>query len=303
MRWFDAGKGHGQIESEEFYDVLWVYAEQRARRRLGRAGDRERGPARRVRSTRSIRTSGAAHRRRRRGRIAARRSGLEGGMRMLRPRLLLTIVFAGLAASASAQQNRIDVVTPLAPELAAYGKYDIGVRTIQATDRNRPDVLNTGKERPAARYDRTLTLEVWYPATLAAGQQAGGDYRAITRDPAVTATLHGKAVRDAAPLTSAGAFPLVIISHGYPGNRYLLSHLGENLASKGFVVVSIDHKDSTYDDQKRFASTLYNRPFDQLFVLERDGAPEQRARQLSRRTRRRRAAPASSATRWAATAS
>ena len=59
----------------------------------------------------------------------------------------------------------------------------------------------------------------------------------------------------------------MIISHGYPGNRYLMSHLGENLASKGFVVVSIDHKDSTYDDQKAFASTLYNRPFDQLFVL------------------------------------
>jgi predicted dienelactone hydrolase len=54
----------------------------------------------------------------------------------------------------------------------------------------------------------------------------------------------------------------VIISHGYPGNRFLMSHIGENLASKGFVCVSIDHKDSTYDDQKAFASTLYNRPFD-----------------------------------------
>ena len=46
-----------------------------------------------------------------------------------------------------------------------------------------------------------------------------------------------------------------------------MSHLAENLASKGFVTVSIDHKDSTYDDQKPFASTLYNRAFDQLFVL------------------------------------
>ncbi len=48
---------------------------------------------------------------------------------------------------------------------------------------------------------------------------------------------------------------------------YLLSHMAENLASKGFVVASIDHRDSTYDDQKAFGSTLYNRPFDQLFVL------------------------------------
>jgi predicted dienelactone hydrolase len=74
-------------------------------------------------------------------------------------------------------------------------------------------------------------------------------------------------VRDAAPRDGDAPFPLVIISHGYPGNRYLLSHLGENLASKGYVVVSIDHTESTYDNAKAFASTLYNRPLDQLFVL------------------------------------
>jgi predicted dienelactone hydrolase len=197
-------------------------------------------------------------------------------VRMLRR--VLVFVFAGIAfaGSALAQQNRIDTVTPSAPELASYGTYAIGVRTLQATDKHRPDILNTQEGSPTARYDRTLTLEVWYPAALAAGQKPGGDYRAIARDPAITVTLHGQAVRDAAPLTSEAPFPLVIISHGYPGNRYLMSHLGENLASKGFVTVSIDHKDSTYDDQKAFGSTLYNRAFDQLFVLneiERLGKP------------------------------
>lgn len=174
-------------------------------------------------------------------------------------------------------QNRIDIVSPSAPELAAHGPHAVGVRTIQATDRQRPDILNTKNGGPVARYDRTLTLEVWYPAVLAAGQQPGGEYRVVTRDPAITATLRGRAVRDAA--TAAGPFPLVIISHGYPGNRFLMAHIGENLASKGFVAVSIDHTDSTYDDQQDFASTLYNRPFDQLFVLNeidrlsRAGAP------------------------------
>jgi predicted dienelactone hydrolase len=186
---------------------------------------------------------------------------------MARRAIVIVLGLAALAGSALAQSNRIDTVTPSAPELAAYGRFAIGVRTLQATDRNRPDILNTKEGGPTLRYDRTLTLEAWYPAALAAGQKPGGDYRAITRDPAVTATLHGQAVRDAAPLTSEPPFPLVIISHGYPGNRYLMSHLAENLASKGFVVVSIDHKESTYDDQKPFASTLYNRPFDQLFVL------------------------------------
>ena len=186
---------------------------------------------------------------------------------MLRRPFIFLIAGIAIAGSVLAQQNRVDMVTPSAPELASYGKYTIGVRTLQATDKNRPDILNTKEGSPAARYDRTLTLEVWYPAALAAGQKPGGDYRAITRDPAITVTLHGQAVRDAAPLTSDAPFPLVIISHGYPGNRYLMSHLGENLASKGFVTVSIDHTDSTYDDQKAFGSTLYNRAFDQLFVL------------------------------------
>jgi predicted dienelactone hydrolase len=96
---------------------------------------------------------------------------------------------------------------------------------------------------------------------------SGTEYRAITRNPEITATLIGSAVRDAQPLVDDGPYPLVIISHGYPGNRYLMSHLGENLASKGYVVASIDHLESTYDDQQGFESTLYNRPLDQRFVL------------------------------------
>jgi predicted dienelactone hydrolase len=179
----------------------------------------------------------------------------------------LTLCSALVAGPAAGQANRIDVVTPSAPELAAFGPQAIGVRTLRVTDQNRPDILSTKPGGPTARYDRTLTIEVWYPATLAPSQAPAGEYKAVTRDPSITATLHGRAVRDAAPLATAGPFPLIIVSHGYPGNRYLMSHLGENLSSKGFIVVSIDHPDSTYDDQKGFASTLYNRPFDQLFVL------------------------------------
>ncbi|HVJ28344.1 MAG TPA: hypothetical protein VM493_12430 [Vicinamibacterales bacterium] len=192
----------------------------------------------------------------------------------MRGLVLGSVLLAGTVVVAAAQ-NRIDVVTPSAPELAAIGEHVIGVRTIEVTDRNRADILETKEGGPTARYDRSLTLEVWYPARLAAGQQIGTSYRTITRDPAITATIHGRAVRDAEPARAA-PFPLVIISHGYPGNRYLLSHLGENLASKGFVTVSIDHRDSTYDDQLAFASTLYNRALDQIFVineLDRLGKP------------------------------
>ena len=177
-------------------------------------------------------------------------------------------LLAVIANSSLAQTNRIDIVRPDAPELAQFGSYTIGVRTVKIVDPNRIDILNTARGGDSVLYDRPLTLEIWYPAELASGESPGGEYQAITRNPEIIATLTGKAVRDAKPLTAEGEFPLVIISHGYPGNRYLLSHLGENLASKGYVVASIDHTDSTYDDQKAFASTLYNRPLDQRFVLD-----------------------------------
>ena len=165
-----------------------------------------------------------------------------------------------------AQQNRIDLITSSAPEFAQFGEFDIGVRTIEVSSPNAVDVLNTPRGGETAFYERKLTVEVWYPSNLA-GAEPGGTYRAITRNPEITATLYGRAVRDAEPLREHGPYPLVIISHGYPGNRYLLSHAGENLASKGYVVASIDHKESTYDDQQSIASTLYNRPIDQRVVL------------------------------------
>jgi predicted dienelactone hydrolase len=116
-------------------------------------------------------------------------------------------------------------------------------------------------------YDRSLTVEVWYPAVLAQGQVPGTRYSTITRNPGIMATLTGRAVRDATA-SDAGPYPLVIVSHGSPGNRYLMSHLGENLASKGYVVASIDHEGSTYDDQQSFGVTLYNRAPDQRAVLD-----------------------------------
>ena len=165
-----------------------------------------------------------------------------------------------------AQQNQIDFIHPLAPKFAQFGKLDIGVRTIEVSSPDAVDVLSTPRGGETAFYDRRLTVEVWYPADLAGGEP-GGTYEAITRNPQITATLQGRAARNSEALVELGPYPLIIISHGYPGNRYLLSHAGENLASKGYVVASIDHKESTYEDQQSIASTLYNRPIDQRTVL------------------------------------
>lgn len=182
-------------------------------------------------------------------------------------RNLVVLTLLGLLSIVSAQ-NRIDTVRPDAPELAAFGAFRIGVRTLELTNPDQLDIVNAQPGEDMPRYDRPLVLEVWYPAEDTENDSEGDRYEVVTRDGSTPATLHGRAGRDATPLTGEGPFPLVILSHGYPGNRFLLSHFGENLASKGYVVASIDHTDSTYSDQDAFGSTLLNRPLDQLFVLD-----------------------------------
>jgi len=175
---------------------------------------------------------------------------------------------AAIAGTALMAENRIDGQLPNAPELAAYGEMTVGVRRLEMVNPGQIDILSidpaAAKPDSFPTYDRPLTVEMWYPAQ----DGATGDttMKAYLRDGTTEVTLTGRAVRDAAPAGSG--FPLVLISHGYPGNRFLLSHLAENLASKGYVVASIDHTDSTYRTQAAFGSTLVNRSLDQLFVLE-----------------------------------
>ena len=175
-----------------------------------------------------------------------------------------------LTAGVAWAENRIDTQLPSAPELAAYGDLPVGVRTLEMVNPNQIDILaiDPKAEKPAEwpRYDRPLTVEMWYPA--AEGATGDTTLKAYQRDGTTEVVLQGRAVRDATPAAAGADYPLVLISHGYPGNRFLMSHLAENIASKGYVVASIDHTDSTYRTQAAFGSTLVNRSLDQLFVLE-----------------------------------
>lgn len=145
-------------------------------------------------------------------------------------------------------QNRIDLIRPDAPELAARGPYPVGVTT----------------RKIAAQSQRLLTTEIWYPAQ--ADTVPGTVYHTLIRDGVTQVQLHGSACRDAPPAVLNA--PLIVISHGYPGNRFLLSHLAESLAAKGFVVAAPDHSGSTYEDQQAFDITLVNRPLDQRAVID-----------------------------------
>ncbi len=164
---------------------------------------------------------------------------------------------------------------PDAPELAYRGPYATGVRTVEVVNPGQIDLVNYAPGEPAPLYDRPLTLEVWYPADLKPGEKQITTYDdhlgtgpGVPDRPVTPFTFPGRAARGAAPDLSGGPYPLVIVSHGYPGSRVLLSNLSENLPSKGYVVVAIDHTESTHADKVSFAGTLLNRAADIRFVLD-----------------------------------
>lgn len=114
----------------------------------------------------------------------------------------------------------------------ARGPHPVGVRTVEIHD--------------AAR-DRTLPVEVWYPATAA---HAGKDLDEATRDhyelfPGLPPSTQD-AVRDATPADGPGV--PIVFSHGFAGHRRQSTHLCTHLASHGYVVAAPDHVGNTTAD-------------------------------------------------------
>jgi predicted dienelactone hydrolase len=182
-------------------------------------------------------------------------------MKQLAMGLMVLITWSSFAAQQLYTQQ-----PSVTPELAESGEWSVGVRTIQVSN---PQQLSADFKSLA---DRSLTLEVWYPAKVEENAVATS-YENVTR-------LHkpfsvqGSAFRDAHTV-SFGTFPLIVLSHGYTGYRTIMYYLGEHLASHGYVVVGIDHTDSTNAEidfkntpSVGFPSTLLNRARDQQFVLD-----------------------------------
>ena len=151
------------------------------------------------------------------------------------------------------------------PELSANGSSAVGVKTMTITDEDYSDPFD-GQLKP-----RSLKVEIWYPTDQT--EDANAIYTNQTRG-GTAFSINGDAVRDATS-SSLEDISLVVLSHGYTGYRTIMYYLGEHLASHGYLVVSIDHTDSTNEDVdpkvnpfSGFKSTLVNRARDQQFVLE-----------------------------------
>lgn len=181
---------------------------------------------------------------------------------------------AALLLVAGAPQSEAPAVPGVdAPVLAKLGAYPVGVADIVFVQAKQADPLQ-GKDRPAI-VDRRLPLKVWYPA---AHPGPGTTYRsAMTGADGndVAFTVAGIATADAPRAT--GRFPLVVLAHGFGNTPEAMSWLGENLASKGYVVVAPAFSDPpiTTRTAAALAGPLARRPLDIAYVA---AEAQQRAR-------------------------
>ncbi len=181
---------------------------------------------------------------------------------------IITLSLLTFSFSSHAAEQLYTNQPTVTPELAIAGKYAVGVATITATNPQQLSATDFTSLR-----DRALTLEVWYPAKVD-GNAKQSSYKNVTRSH-LAFELRASAFRDAPAIARDGKFPLVVLSHGYTGYRTIMFYLGEHLASHGYVVVGVDHRDSTNEDVdfskspgSGFASTLLNRARDQQFVMD-----------------------------------
>ncbi len=139
--------------------------------------------------------------------------------RPLRAAKLLCATLVGVLSFASAQTEFVfGDALPDAPALAPRGAYSVGVRTLRAVNPDQLDVLAITPETPNPRYDRPLAVEVFYPDTVPASQEARTTYRDVygygpnnPERPNTPLVFAGRALRDAAPDAGGAPYPLVAL--------------------------------------------------------------------------------------------
>lgn len=151
-----------------------------------------------------------------------------------------------------------------APELAALGSHPVGVTDVEFVQPGQEDPLR-GEDRPALS-DRHLPLKIWYPA---AAPGPGTTYRsALPGEEGADVPFAVAGIASPGARAAAGRFPLVILAHGYSNTPEVLSWLGENLASKGYVVVAPAFRDPSINIRTAAAAAgpLARRPLDIAFA-------------------------------------
>jgi predicted dienelactone hydrolase len=165
--------------------------------------------------------------------------------------LALPVAVAAPGSAAPSARPLVSDTSPRAQLPAPTGPYAVGSTVLPLVDRSRTDPWVPEAD------GRELMVSVHYPAARhAAGRPAPYStveearllVRGIGIEPAVPARqlartgTHSRV--GARPAT--GSRPLILLSPGFGVSRYTLTHLAEDLASRGYVVASVDHAYESY---------------------------------------------------------
>ncbi len=159
------------------------------------------------------------------------------------------------------------------PELGRYGEYQVGTEEAVFSLPGRLTFTKLGlASGQVEEHVRELKVRMFYPASAASGAEPI-TYEHTMMPPAmepVSLEYTGRAFAGAEPLSDQ-QFPLVVMSHGFNGWSTQFSNLAEHIASRGYVVASIDHGDmrieGVTDFLYSFTKVLVDRSLDQRQVL------------------------------------
>ncbi|MBB5911118.1 alpha/beta hydrolase family protein [Actinoalloteichus hymeniacidonis] len=162
--------------------------------------------------------------------------------------LALALV-ASLAVPAAATAEPAEAVSPNAEPLLTLpeptGGHLVGSTSLHLVDESRSDYW-----RPEE--DRELMVGLWYPAIAPTSKRAEYTSAAVSErivaghgvdapgDSLTRVETHS--FRDAIPRPARGGRPLVLLSPGAGLSRESLTSLAEELASRGNIVATMDHK-------------------------------------------------------------
>ena len=181
----------------------------------------------------------------------------------------LFALISGSVLSEPAEQLPYAIPPMDAPLLAAVGPDEVGMQTGELVLPPVVTLTTTG----VMRAKRTIKFRIWYPAKPASGSARTSFTHVLPRPDGkrLQFTFPSLAVENA-EVAGNQRLPLVVVSHGYNGWDSFMTWLTENLATKGYVVVAIDHMDQRATGGAElavsFGNVLINRAADQRAVIE-----------------------------------
>jgi pimeloyl-ACP methyl ester carboxylesterase len=149
-----------------------------------------------------------------------------------------------------AVSTTLPALLPVPTLMPPTGQYAVGTRTVFLTDPNRKEIYS-GKDEP-----RKFIIQIWYPANMPdlGTKPAPWMPEADIVAPAIANYLHmpgfffahltlaKSSAYEAIPAKrDDGPYPVLLFSHGWNGFRQQSTFLMQELASHGYIVVSIEH--------------------------------------------------------------